>query len=188
MLWFRDSEWAIWLTPFAVKPQCDNERRLRPFEIFAIGPARWTAPKTNLKINRCLWSEIMKLKMKNETGLCLNNRYDKNRCVNKSLIKRSAEITWRIKNKIFMNIVIASRKLPDAFVHPREESIYIAGYFFLLQPIVRWECERLLIHKKKLIEQIVFASLARLMAMLITSTRSQALCDRSFLSNVPRAF
>lgn len=47
MLWFNDNECAIWLTPFAVRPQCDNDRRHNPLEIFAIGPARWTAPTKN---------------------------------------------------------------------------------------------------------------------------------------------
>lgn len=44
MLWFNVNEWAIWLTPLAVRPQCDKESRHNPFDIFAIGPAKWTAP------------------------------------------------------------------------------------------------------------------------------------------------
>lgn len=45
MLWFNVNEWAIWLTPFAVRPQCDKDSRHKPFDIFAIGPAKWTAPE-----------------------------------------------------------------------------------------------------------------------------------------------
>lgn len=44
MLRLSESEWAIWFTPFAVSPHWDNDSLHSPLEIFAIGPARCTAP------------------------------------------------------------------------------------------------------------------------------------------------
>lgn len=55
MLWFNVNEWAIWLTPFAVRPQCDKDSRHNPFDIFAIGPAKWTAPVKWLKYKLIRW-------------------------------------------------------------------------------------------------------------------------------------
>jgi hypothetical protein len=39
-LGFNVKEWAIWLTPFAVKPQFASDNLHRPLEILAIGPAK----------------------------------------------------------------------------------------------------------------------------------------------------
>lgn len=44
ILWFSDKECDIWLTPFAVSPQWDKASLHKPFDTFAIGPARWIAP------------------------------------------------------------------------------------------------------------------------------------------------
>lgn len=44
ILWLRDKECATWLTPFAVSPQCAKDSRHNPFDIFAIGPDKCTAP------------------------------------------------------------------------------------------------------------------------------------------------
>lgn len=44
ILWFRDNECDIWLTPFAVRPQWDRANLHKPFDTFAIGPARCIAP------------------------------------------------------------------------------------------------------------------------------------------------
>lgn len=49
MFWFNDSEWAIWLTPLDVKPQCERDRLDKPLEIFAIGPAKCPAPRNTEK-------------------------------------------------------------------------------------------------------------------------------------------
>lgn len=45
MLVLSDKECAIWLTPFAVKPQWPKLSLHNPLDIFAIGPAKCTAPK-----------------------------------------------------------------------------------------------------------------------------------------------
>ena len=44
MLWLSDRECAIWLMPLDVRPQCDRHNLHKPFVIFAIGPAKCTAP------------------------------------------------------------------------------------------------------------------------------------------------
>ena len=48
ILWFNESECDIWLTPFDVRPQCDRANLHNPFDTFAIGPAKWIAPKNYL--------------------------------------------------------------------------------------------------------------------------------------------
>lgn len=44
MLELSDNECAIWLAPFDVRPQWLMQSLQRPLEIFAIGPAKWSAP------------------------------------------------------------------------------------------------------------------------------------------------
>lgn len=55
ILGLSERECAIWLTPFEVSPQCPRQSLHKPLDIFAIGPAKWSAPG-KVSENLSLWS------------------------------------------------------------------------------------------------------------------------------------